>query len=284
MKKITTYQILGEEEDDRRIDSVSTLSDSGKVLNLKQYEKGFLMTEMHYAYDEKDRLVEMAEQTTEGGKTTKVYTFDEEDQVVATQTFYGEELYEEQKLEYKENESIKNNWQDGKLIQKIVETEKEDGSEELLVFDEENKLIQKQLTVVYEDATEITVHDGEDKLLGVSLEFFDADDELKERKEYDGDKQLIRIDQFETQDGLITKHYIKTKIENEVIEITNYYGYDEQGNEITKRIANAEDNSLVMESRKYNEQNELVEEIYENLSGNRGYGDSYHKVYEIEEL
>ena len=282
MKKITTYLLLG--EDEQRIDSISTLSDSGKVLNLQQYEKGFLRTEMHYAYDDKDRLVEMAEQTTEGGKTTKVYAFDEEDQVIATQTFYGEELYEEQKLEYKENESIKSSWQDGKLIQKIVETEKEDGNEELLVFDEENKLIQKQMTVVYEDATEITVYDGEDKLVGVSLEFFDKDDELKERKEYDGNKQLIRIDQFETKDGLITKHYIKTKVDNEVVELTNYYEYDEQGNEITKRIANAEDNSLVMESRSYNEQNDLVEEIYENLSGNRGYGVSYHKVYEIEEL
>jgi len=282
MKKITTYLLF--ENDEEIIQSIATLSSTDKILNFQVFDKSILSTETHFAYDEKEHLIEKTEEITTGGTTTIRYKFDEKDEVIATQTYYGADLYEEQKLEYLEDKSIKTTFQDGKIIEKIIESEKEDGSEELLVYDENDKLLQKQVTIAYENATEITISDGDGKLVGLSVEFFDENDELKEKKEYDENKNLIRIDRYTTENGLVTQHYIKTKVDNEVLELNNLYQYDENENEIAKEVNMPNGQSLVLESKKYNSNNEIIEEIYENLSGNMGYGTSYHKIYKIEEV
>lgn len=282
MKKISTYQLFG--EDEKILESISTVSDTGKVLNLQQYEKNHMATESHFAYDDKDRLIEMTEQTSDGRTTMIRYTLDEDDEIIATQTYYGNELYEELKVEEGETQTIKTVVRDGEVIQKFIETEHEDGTEEVLVYDESNKLIQKQLTVAYTDVTETKIFDGEDNLLGMSLELFDENEELKEKKEYDGNNNLIRLDAYTTEKGLIMKHHIKSKVEGTLMEVINTYQYDENENEISREVNTPDGQSIILESKKYNENNQIVEEIFENLSGNPGYGNTYHKIYEVEQL
>ena len=282
MKKITTYHQLS--EDEKLIQSISTISDTGKVISQQQYEKGFMMSETMYAYDDKDRLVEETEYITEGGTTTNRYTLNDDDEVIGTQVFYGDDLFEEHKITVAGNQKTKVITQEDKVIQKLVETESEDGTEELLVYDGEGKLLQKQVTIPYADSTEISIFDGAGTFLGLTIESFDENDELKEKKEYDQNKNLIRIDAYTTENDLITEHYIKSKVDNQILEITNVYKYDENENEIGREINNPHGQSMVLESKKYNQDNELIEEIYENLSGNLAYGTSYHKIFVIEQI
>ena len=286
MKKITTYRVSsGEYDDDKVIERIAKVSDSGKILNRVIYSDGKIESEADFTYDEKDRLIEEKEKTNEGGLTVIKYTLDDEGNIINAKNFFGSELYQEEKFEFAEKTKTKLSLLDGELTEKVVETENEDGSETIEVFDGEGKLTQIQTTIETENTVQIMIYDENKVLKSGIIEVYDASDELVERKELDADKNLTRMDKFVVENGMIVEHHFKSKMENGgIMEFTTTYKYDEQENEIYKEVKNPSGDIMEVQEKKYNDKGELIEDIHENLSGNRSFGETYHKVNVIEEL
>ncbi len=281
MKKIKSYNVI---DGEKILERVAVISDSGKILNRKLYEAGKLSSETRFQYDDKDNLTQEDAILVEGGSTTNKYSYNDDGEILKIQRFLQGELFEEEKYEYGEEGTIKTVWQDSELIEKLIETENEDGSEEIKVYDKDDKLTKTQKTLPYEDQTEVCVYDADNKLMAKSIEVFNDADYMVARRELDGDGHLLRVDDFTVENGLILKHHLKTKVENEIIELETHYKYDENEKEIEKEMKDMSGNVLQLQKKTYNEDGELVEDIFENLSGNLQYGASYHHIIEIEKV
>ncbi len=282
MKTIRTYKIVGEE---KHIERIAQVSDTGKILNRKIFnDAGTVISEAHFKYNEQDHLIEESEVSSEGGSTSIKYTVDAEGEILGIQNYFGNDLYQEDKFEYQEDKTIKNTFQEGNLIEKLVETTDENGSEQVLVYDGEDNLVKTQLTKdINATTSETSLYDANKNLLGIIVEVYNDDDELVEHREYDENKQLQRLDAYEGENGFVLKHTAKTQIDGGgVLELISNYVYDENGNEIRKEVSDPDGNTLQIQEKKYNEKNELISDTFDNLSGNLAYGVSYQKVIEIE--
>ncbi len=283
MRKFTAVRLMGEEE--RRIENVSIIDDNNNVINQQLYQGGNVASDSHYTYDENNLLIESTERTTEGGVTKIKYTYDDEGELIAFQRFFGDDLFKEEKIVTEGNIKTKSVFQEGELQEKVVETENEDGTETTEMYDAEGKLTQK---IVIADLpgglVETKYFDEENKLINLVLEKYDENDEMIERKEFDENQKLSKVEEFKIENGLIVKHIVKTILNREIVEFHTKYEYDANENEVKKEVCNPNGDVINVHERTFNEQNEMIEEVFENLSGNINYGTSYHKVIEIEEI
>jgi|GEM_PF-3037069 len=282
MKKITTYNIV---EDERVVDRIAIVSDTGKLLNRKLIEEGKVVSEGEFAYDAKDNLIEESERSEEGIKTGNKYIYDAEGQIQAIHKMYQSEMFELLKYTYEPSKTTITTYRDDEVFERTIEEIGEDGSEKITVYDKKGKAIKTQRTVPNEsnNSLKITIFNEYGDLANTVEEFYDARDFVVGKKEFDKAGNLMKVDAFElNNDGLILKHTLKTRIEGAVVEIQTVYEYDENENEVLRKVTDLQGNDLETETKKYNDKNELVEEVFENFSGTISNQPSYHKVIEIE--
>lgn len=284
MKKLTTYNLI---EDERIVDRVAILSDTGKLLNRKLFEEGKVVSEGEFAYDADDNLIEESERSEEGIKTGNRYTYDAEGEILGIQKMYQSEAFELLKYTYEPNKTTVTTMRDDEVFETTVEEMKEDGSEIITVTDKKGKVLKTQKTVPNDskNSIEISIYNEYGDLANKVEEYYDARDFVVGKKEFDKAGNLMRVDAFELNDeGLILKHTLKTRSQGMVFEIQTVYTYDENENEVLRKVTDLQGNDIETETKKYNDENELVEEVFENFSGTLSNQPSYHKVIEIEEV
>jgi len=283
MRKFTAYQLKGEEE--KEVQNVSIIDDKNNVISQQLYQNGNVVSDSHYVYDENSKLIETTERTTEGGLSKVNYSYNEEGDLIGLKKFFGNDLFKEEKIVEEENKTTKSVFQEGKLFETVVETENEDGTETTVIYDGEGKILQTMIVAELPGGlVENKYLDPDNNLIELIIEKYDENDELVEKRAFDENKNLSKLETFEVKDGLIVKHIVKTILNREIVEFHTSYEYDENENEIKKEVCNPNGDVINGHDRTYNEQNELIEDIFENLSGNINFGTSYHRVIEIEEI
>ena len=282
MKKFTAYQLKGEEKD---VQNISIIDDNNNVINQQLFQNGNVVSDSHYVYDEKSKLIETTERTSEGGLSKVEYSYNEEGDLIGLKKFFGNELFKEEKIVEEENKTTKSIFQEGELTETVVETENEDGTETTVIYDSEGKILQT-LTIAELPGglVENKYFDADKNLIELIIEKYDDNDEMVEKRAFDEKKNLSKLETFEVTNGLIVKHIVKTILNGEIVEFHTSYEYDDRENEIKKEVCNPNGDVISIHERTYNDQNELIEDIFENLSGNINFGQSYHRIIEIENI
>ncbi len=276
MKKIISYYIV---DGEKKLHRESWLNENKKVAKRKLYQEGIISSEAEYHYDEKGRLSKEIEKTVEGGDTSMEYTYDEEDQILTLKNSFAGELFEEEVYEYHPDKTIKRIFQEGKLLKKIEEGLLADESEIIKVYDENEELIESQNSVeISEDTIEVRGYDKDGNATSLIIEKYDDANELIERKVYAQGQGLATHETFIVENGLILQHHKVT----DDFEIVSYYDYDEKGNEIKMEVHNSVGETLLIQEMTYNENDLLIEDVLDNLSGLSSFPSSYHMVVEIE--
>ena len=253
--KSQTYKII---ENNKVLVSEKNYDSSNNVINLKDYSiKPF--SEKKFTYNSFNMLISELE-ISDGKLLNKIEnTFDENQNLIESKIYFGNEIYEKISTEFNEVGYIKTTYQEGIEIERMERINNGKNFENK--FYEENELVEIH-KYQYESSpkTGVTkIFDSQNNLLAIRNEYFDSNDYILKFEEFNANEQLMEESIYERENELILKE-TQRDFYNGAIEYISTYEYDFKKNLIRKEIRAINKSLVSANHNRYDEKNRLIEE------------------------